>query len=167
MGYGRISLLSACRGKWNGLHDIIRLCSPCHPWHSMRRSCDVKHVASYLNTRGCECFGPPPVQPCESHHPVHTIHVQLKIFLKVKVHLRMKRHVMHLLFTFLKFQHCLFVSVHLRSESSLTTQEWSQTASSIRWTLSVRLRWRRPSNSRRRSLWRRSWPSAVVLSRSW
>ncbi len=38
---------------------------------------------------------------------MHTIHVQLKIFLKVKVHLRMKRHVMHLLFMFLKFQHCL------------------------------------------------------------
>ncbi len=55
----------------------------------------------------------------------------------------MKSHVMHLLFMFLKFQHCLFVSVHLRSESSLTTQEWLQTASSIRWTLSVRLRWRR------------------------
>ncbi len=60
----------------------------------MRRSCDVKHVASYFNTRGCECFGPLPVQPCESHRPVHTIHVQLKMFLKVKVHLRMKRHVL-------------------------------------------------------------------------
>ncbi len=52
------SVLSACHGLWNGLHGIIiSLCPPCHSWHSMHRSSEVKHVASYLNTRGCECFG--------------------------------------------------------------------------------------------------------------
>lgn len=126
----------------------------------MHRSSEVKHVASDFNTRGCECFGQPPVQPFESHCPVltdRTVRVQLK---ESKV-----KDGSVFLFTFFKFKHRFCVSVHLRSESSLTALEWLQTASSIRWTPSVRLRWRKPSNSRRRSLWRRLWPSAVVLSR--
>uniref|UniRef100_A0A8C2GX55 Electron transfer flavoprotein subunit beta n=1 Tax=Cyprinus carpio TaxID=7962 RepID=A0A8C2GX55_CYPCA len=52
----------------------------------MHRSSEVKHLASDFNTRACECFGQPPVQPFESHCPVltdRTVRVQLKV-LKVK-----------------------------------------------------------------------------------